>query len=240
MHPRATVETTLRLAAQGIPDAEIARRLGVPRATIRDWRRGALPKSWREPGVDVHYAALPPVYAYLLGLYLGDGCLSEHPRDVYKLRVTLDRRYPGIIDECAAAMEQVRPASRVMRRLRPDNSVEVYAYSKAWPLLFPQHGSGPKHRRNVSLRPWQAELAGEGPELLMRGLIQSDGCRFMNTGRNWRCPRYMLTNRSPHIREIFTSLCDQLGVRWTSAPDVIYVSRKRDVAALDRFIGPKA
>jgi hypothetical protein len=33
-------------------------------------------------------------YAYLLGLYLGDGCLSEHPRGVYHLRVACAARYP--------------------------------------------------------------------------------------------------------------------------------------------------
>ena len=37
-------------------------------------------------------------YAYLLGLYLGDGCLPEGPRGVWHLRLTLDSRYPGIIE----------------------------------------------------------------------------------------------------------------------------------------------
>jgi hypothetical protein len=41
-------------------------------------------------------STLPAAYVYLLGMYLGDGCLSSHPRDVYKLRISLDARYPGI------------------------------------------------------------------------------------------------------------------------------------------------
>ena len=44
-----------------------------------------------------HIGDMPAgAYAYLLGLYLGDGCLSETRRGVYRLRITLDKKYPGI------------------------------------------------------------------------------------------------------------------------------------------------
>jgi hypothetical protein len=76
---------------------------------------------------------------------------------------------------------------------------------------------------------------------LLRGLIHSDGCRFMNTGRGgWRHPRYAFSNRSAHIRGIFCMACQRLGLHWTRAPYTIYVSRKADVARLDEFVGPKA
>lgn len=136
-------------------------------------------------------------------------------------------------------MTDVRPASRVSRHERPDNAVEVYAYSKAWPLLFPQHGSGLKHKRDVSLRPWQQRIAAAHARLLLRGLIHSDGCRFINTGRNWRCPRYAFSNRSQDIRGIFCFACEEVGVRWNFAPHTVFVSRKADVNLLNEFIGPK-
>jgi hypothetical protein len=41
---------------------------------------------------------------YLLGLYLGDGSIATHPRS-YKLRLSLDSAYPGIIHEAAEAMQ---------------------------------------------------------------------------------------------------------------------------------------
>lgn len=44
---------------------------------------------------------LPPSYAHLLGLYLGDGYIASAPRGVFKLRLTLDAAYPGIIDAAA-------------------------------------------------------------------------------------------------------------------------------------------
>lgn len=53
-----------------------------------------------------------PDYVYLLGLYLGDGSISTHARGVFRLRVTLDQRYPGIIQECARAMRTVTDKGR--------------------------------------------------------------------------------------------------------------------------------
>jgi hypothetical protein len=183
--------------------------------------------------------ALPAAYVYLLGMYLGDGCLSEHRRAVYKLRISLDARYPGIAAECERAMPAVMPNNRV-GRVDHSGWHELFSYSKAWPCLFPQHGPGRKHTREIVLTDWQRSLVARWPALLLRGLIQSDGCRFQNTGRNWSHPRYSFTNLSAGIRTIFCETCDSMGIHWTlSGGKTIYVSRKADVARLDGFIGPK-
>lgn len=54
----------------------------------------------------------PSTYVYLLGLYLGDGCISTHPRGVYRLRLTLDAAYPKIIADAAQALTSVMPSNR--------------------------------------------------------------------------------------------------------------------------------
>lgn len=187
------------------------------------------------------YDELPHDYTYLLGLYLGDGCISAHRRDVYRLRIVLDLRYPGILDECEAAMHAVMPGSNVLRQRRETKCIEISSYSKAWPCLFPQHGAGRKHERRIELTGWQLNHVVRNPGLLLRGLVHSDGCRFMNTGRGgWRHPRYSFSNVSDDIKRIFCQACDLLGVRWTVAPPkTVYVSRKADVALLDEFVGPK-
>lgn len=194
------------------------------------------------------FSDLPPEYLYLLGMYLGDGCISAHRRGVHRMRIVLDGRYPRIIDECAAAMRTVMPRNKVGRQMRtgnfatssPHSHVELSAYSKSWPCLFPQHGSGKKHERRIVLTDWQEALLDRYPQPLLRGLIQSDGCRFINTGTNWRHPRYVFSNCSDDIRRIFCRVCDRLDLHWTTAPRVIYVSRVADVALLDSFVGPKA
>lgn len=259
MHSRATVAEALRLADAGLNNCQISHRTGVSRPTVREWRAGKLPHSFRrrselygrqttpgDPclrcGSDDHQLdGLSTAYAYLLGLYLGDGSIASHPRQVFRLRIALDKKYPGIVSECAAAMQAVVPWNKVHEQLTPKNYVEVHAYSKAWPCLLPQHGPGKKHERKIALTDWQLALVDLVPHLLIRGLIHSDGCRFINTGSyGWRCPRYVFTNLSDDIKGIFCRACDQLDLRWTVAPPMsVYVSRKEDVATLDEFVGTK-
>jgi hypothetical protein len=155
------------------------------------------------------------------------------------MRIVLDVKYPGIISSAAAAIGQV-PRGKSHIQVRPKNCVEVSGYWQHWPCLFPQHGPGKKHERAIVLADWQQELANKWPEPLLRGLIESDGCRYQNTGTRWSWPRYSFMNRSADIRSIFCAACDRLGLRWTaSGKYTVYVSRKADVAALDEFIGPK-
>jgi len=243
------VDESLELAGEGLSTSEIARRIGVPRSTVRDWLAGRLPLTWHRRGVSggcprcggVHdLDDLPSAYVYLLGMYLGDGCLSAHRRSVFKLRISLDARYPGIAQECERAIRAVMPNNRV-GKVGYGTWHELYAYSKSWPCLFPQHGPGPKQAREIALTDWQRKHVARWPALLLRGLIHSDGCRFQNTGRNWSHPRYSFANNSEGIKRIFCDACDLLGLHWTvSGPKTIYVSRVADVAVLDRFVGPKA
>jgi hypothetical protein len=185
------------------------------------------------------FQALPREYTYLLGIYLGDGCLSRHARGVYRLRIALDSAYPRIVDEVAEAMSAVMPRNLVGRVVRAYNCVDLYSYSRAWRCLFPQHGAGRKHERTISLRAWQWLMVEDNPEMLLRGLIHSDGCRFINTGRRWRHPRYVFDNRSADIHFLFREACELLGLRWTRTKYRTYVSRKADVARMDEFVGPK-
>jgi hypothetical protein len=221
--------------------------LGIPRRTVADWLSGSPPGRSTPPTVTcercraVHELdRLGSDYVYLLGLYLGDGCLSRLPRDVYKLRIFLDARYPQIIDRTSAAIEVVarRTPGRIVRN---ETWVEVYSAWRAWPCLFPQHGRGKKHERAIALTSWQQHFVARWPRELVRGLIESDGCRFANAGRGgWSAPRYAFKNRSADIHGIFRHGCEHLGVRWTaSGDDTTYVSRQADVALLDQFIGPK-
>jgi hypothetical protein len=256
MRPLEDVAAVLELSAQGHSPTAIADQTGIPRGTVRDWVSGRTPRRAARGGnscevcggIAHQFGELPPAYVYLLGLYLGDGCISAYRRGVYKLRINLDLRYPGIVAECEEAIRAIDAGRRVHRLKRRSNYtreakytlVEVSAYWKAWVCVFPQHGPGRKHHRRIELVHWQRELVDRHPELLLRGLVHSDGCRFINTGRKWRHPRYSFSNRSDDILRIFRDACDRMALHWTNAGHTVYVSRKVDVAVLDRFIGPKA
>jgi hypothetical protein len=188
-------------------------------------------------------------YVYLLGVYLGDGCISETAR-CFQLRVTLDASYPGIVDEVATAIARVHPGVNVRRRSRPGfHVVIVDAASVSWPLLFPQHGPGRKHARRIVLTDWQWTLVEQHPRAFLRGLIHSDGCRTVNrfetrlpSGRiaRYAYPRYFFTNESEDIHELFQQVGALVGVRTTrSSRKNLSIADRASVALLDEFIGPK-
>jgi hypothetical protein len=235
-------DTVRRLIAGGLTDSAIARRTGIPRCTVRDWRcRPQIrARTWAGSPCAHDFSRLPAKsYSYLLGIYLGDGCISEAGR-VWRLRIVLDDKYPGIIEYCRAAIETVMPGQHAAILRRRSNCTEVSLHSKHWPCLLPQHGPGRKHLRPIRLHPWQEELVRVAPEDFLRGLIHSDGCRVVANDRGVRSVRYHFSNRSDDIRALYCAALDQLGIPWTRPRwfDVA-VYRKAAVARLDEFIGPK-
>jgi hypothetical protein len=102
MHPQATVDQARTLSAQGLFDREVASITGVPLRTVRNWRTGKR----RAPGAgrNAGGARCPrcdqapldeAAYAYLLGLYLGDGCLTRQRKGVYLLEISSCDTWPG-------------------------------------------------------------------------------------------------------------------------------------------------
>jgi hypothetical protein len=240
--------------ARGLSLAEVARTTGISRSTIRNWRDGrtrsleasgdACPVC-RQRCLPLNSDCAEP-YAYLLGQYLGDGGIYEHRRKVFRLVIFGDARYGAVADDVANAMSAVAPHVRVLRQFRGSNRsvLAISAYSRRWPCLFPQHGSGPKHLRPIQLSEWQREITQAHPHALIRGLIHSDGCRAINTvtskGRRYRYPRYQFCNRSDDIRAIFCEHLDLLGIPWRRMNRWnISVARREGVARLDEFVGPK-
>jgi hypothetical protein len=233
----------------------VSKSTGISRATLRDWRehpeklnkrRTVCPRCADTPSLP----GPPRDYAYLLGLYLGDGCISawgDRAKGVWALRIACADAWPGLVAECKAAMAAVRPDNKVSTQQRV-GCAEVIACSRHWPCLFPQHGPGKKHNRRIELEPWQRIMVGQHPGSFVRGLFHSDGCRFLNRvrrpladGDRWyEYPRYMFTNQSRDILALCGETLDQLGVSWRySRRNTISVARRESIARLDEFVGPK-
>lgn len=252
MYDVGTRERALALVAQGRSLNAVSKETGVSRAAIRSWQIHVEPR--RHSGrpcprcQDIPTApANQAAYAYLLGLYLGDGCINAHRRGVYFIRIALDNAWPGIIDACEAAMRSVRPDNSVCR-VRKQGCVAVTGSSKHWPCLFPQHGPGLKHHRKIALEPWQQAIVDTHPWDFIRGLIHSDGCRITNwtekvidgERKRYEYPRYFFTNLSVDIRQLYTDTLDKLGVEWKQANSRnISVARRASVALMDTHVGPK-
>ncbi len=188
-----------------------------------------------------------PTYAYLLGLYLGDGHITRGRRNVYALSIACSDSWPGLMVAARRAMSAVMPTSSVCC-VQQTGCTMVKSYSKHWTCLFPQHGPGRKHERPIELEPWQEESVTAHPGDFARGLFHSDGCRLINRvrrplkdGDRWyEYPRYLFVNKSADIHRLCGEALNRLGVAWRfSKPTTISVARREAVARLDEFVGPK-
>ncbi|WP_435970673.1 hypothetical protein [Streptomyces sp. Qhu_M48] len=200
------------------------------------------------PGLPDDVAA----YAYLLGLYLGDGCISDHPRGGHCLRIACADAWPGLIEACRAAILAVRPEGSACT-LQRQGYVMVTSCGRHWKCLLPQHGPGKKHERTIALEPWQQEVVDIHPWSFIRGLIHSDGSRIVNwtekviggRTKRYEYTRYFFTNSSADIIGLFTDALDRVGVDWKAANQSrtaqnISVARKASVALMDLHVGPKS
>ena len=155
IRPRSEYDHARQLLASGMTIDAVARATGIPRSTIGYWRRTPtrrgshstrVPPSWRPPD--------PAAYGYLLGLYLGDGCIFRASRAII-LRLYLDERYGEVVEAAASAIPRVFPEA-VVRRYRRSGMVILHAAHQSWATAFPQHGPGKKHLRPIRLEPWAA------------------------------------------------------------------------------------
>lgn len=251
---------TVRLRAsylieQGHALRAVSKSTGIPRSTLRDWRdhpERLIPQRASCPRCETPRSLPEPrgIYAYLLGLYLGDGCISragDSRKDVWVLRIMCADTWPGLLGECKQAMRALRPGNTVGSRQR-DGCTEVRICSKHWPCLFPQHGPGRKHERRIELEAWQQVIVAEHAGDFARGLFHSDGYRGINRvrralagGERWyEYPRYLFVNHSADILRLCGEALDRLDVAWRfSNWHTISVARRDAVARLDQFVGPK-
>jgi hypothetical protein len=252
MHPPHFYTRAQELRAAGVAFGDICRELGLPRGTVAHWlygdraekrradprRAGRCPRCASRPGPPDDAAS----YAYLLGLYLGDGHLVTRAR-VPVLRITCTASWPRLIELCEEAM--LATLATTTQRVPKPGCVNVQSYSNHWPCMLPQHGPGRKHERRIELMEWQKPVVEKCTGHFLRGLIHSDGCRATNTikknGRTYTYPRYHFSNESADIMRLCQESLDRLDISWTMCkPNLLSVARREAVAALDVHVGPKS
>jgi Homeodomain-like domain len=246
VHSAEVHSAAAALMSAGISDSEIARRLAVPRSTVREWRRpryarrtvpARCHRCWR-PSRPVRFE--PADYAELLGLYLGDGHITAMPR-TERLRIFLDARYRVIVDETEALLRRCLPHNRVGRLVRHEGALVVlWTYHNHLSCLFPQHGAGKKHERAIELEPWQELLVQSAPWAFIKGCIRSDGCVFINRTGRYEYLSYAFDNHSDDIRALFAAACASVGVVCRAAGTSVRIYRRASVALMLEHVGTKS
>jgi hypothetical protein len=247
MHPAVVRHEALALIATGLNDCEVARRLGLPRSTVRDWRRptyvpkgdaGICPRCWRASRRRIVFT--DEDYAELLGLYLGDGHIVRTGRSD-RFRLFLDTRYSQIISDAQSLLRRCFPEGGVgVSRSTKGTTTIVSLYCTHLACLFPQHGAGRKHDRRIELEEWQSAIIERQPWLFLRGLIRSDGCVFVNRTGPYEYVSYDFTNHSADILKLFADACELVGVEYRAYRKRVRIYRRASVALMLEHVGIKA
>lgn len=248
MRTESERQLAFQLKEKGLNNTEIAKVTGVPRKTIVDWfAKGQeyVVKSSRTLNDIIEElkrdSTMRLAYSYVLGLYLGDGYINKFPR-TYRLRVALDKKYPKLNEYAAGKMRQLLPHNDVGIVNFPTH-INISVYSKDLAMMFPQHGVGKKHSRNVSLQTWQHALLDDVQ--FLKGLFHSDGCFYRETiNEKYTYERFCFSNMSRDIQRMFQAACQRHGIDFdvtigkTNAM-ITRVSKKDHVRKMKQMIGTK-
>lgn len=169
IHGTEVRQSVLTLLRDGAQNADLARQFNIPIGTIGYWKhrdraeRGECPGRRPSPCPRCDGVLNSPAYAYLLGLYLGDGhIIQNRAMRSPSLSITCDESHPGLMDACEDAMRSVLPGNSVCR-VRRKGCRELKVYSMHLWCLFPQHGPGKKHERTIALEAWQQAIVDAHP-----------------------------------------------------------------------------
>ena len=243
MHRIFSEETILQAQQKwnnGQSFRSIGRDLNIHHSVISYWQK----KKWLKAkivDVDKDSESYKNAYSYILGLYLGDGYINATSR-AYRLRITLDEKYPTVIEQCKLALEILLPNNKVSI-INKNGCKDVSIYSNKLLELFPQHGLGYKSNRDVGLLEWQLKILDDIS--FIRGLMHSDGCRYINKVADIHYVNYSFANTSRHIsaslcwalrrQKIYFTIVHRKLKENLKPVTVIYIRRKQDVIKLDNI-----
>jgi len=172
-------------------------------------------------------------------MYLGDGYISKGER-TYRLRIFLFSEHMEILEKCKQYLKVLFPNNKVSYNKQLKSRCNtLYVYNNELPTIFPQHGKGNKHTREIKLECWQKEILNKFPEEFISGLLDSDGCSYYQTNLN-NVRYYQFSNRSEDIKSLFIDYCVLLGIECTIDSDkILSIRRKEERTKLERFYLPK-
>ncbi len=119
--------------------------------------------------------------AYIVGVAIGDGNLSNSNGRAVKLRISCDNKYPILKDHIKKSLQLLLPKNKVSE-IKRKGCVDVYVHSNMLEeLLGWKAKGGSKFRQNVSIPLWILNNKIYTKECL-RGLTQTDGSIYKDRG----------------------------------------------------------
>lgn len=244
-------DNVMKLLSYGHSIAEVSRMTGVNRSSISNWKirgeRVSSPLDLSDPTkciTSMHSELTEEIkkaYSYILGLYLGDGCIYELDR-TEKMTITLDKQYEVLNNYTVETLGKFFKKSPYIfdRSLHGrGNAIDVNICTSTLSLLFPQHGKGKKHNRDIILTDWQLDVID--PISIVKGLIMSDGSYYID--RQSGIMKYSFSNKSVQLIGILAKYLSELGISFAIYTKLkkteLVVHKKLEVEKLHEMIGDK-
>ena len=112
--------------------------------------------------------------AYVIGVALGDGNLSNSNGRAVRLRVTCDKKYPLLLKHIKQSVQKMTPENKVSV-IKRKGCFDISCYSNYWEeILGWKAKEGSKSKQKVSVPKWIKSNRTYAKECL-RGLFQTDG-----------------------------------------------------------------
>lgn len=133
--------------------------------------------------------------AFIVGVALGDGNLSNPNGRAVRLRITCDNKYPNLMNDIRATLNNLFPENKVSIVERKDNCSDISLYSNALESLIPWKAKkGSKYDQNASVPNWIFS-SDKTCSACLKGLIVTDGSIYKDRG-------YIMINLSTNIEPL--------------------------------------
>ena len=115
------------------------------------------------------------ILAYIVGVAMGDGNLSNPNGRATRLRITCDTKYKNLIRRICDSIQILLPDNKVTIIRRAKTYIDVSCYSNQWEKwLGWKVGKGSKYSQQISIPEW-IQKNEEYTIHCLRGLIETDG-----------------------------------------------------------------
>ncbi len=144
--------------------------------------------------------------AYIIGVALGDGNLSNPNGRATRLCITCDRKYPRLIRKMRNAIKLLLPKNKVSLQRRHRTFLDISCYSNYWPKLLGWNAKkGSKFSQKVSIPCWIKRNKQYIVECL-RGLFETDGSIYLDRGYKMVMFTSIIPNLANDVYNLITSL----------------------------------
>jgi hypothetical protein len=148
------------------------------------------------------------LHAYIIGIALGDGNLSNQNGRAIRLRITCDKKYPILIKKITASLKSLLPENKISFFDR-GSCIDISLYSNHWAdILNWEWNKGPKDKQNIGVPKWIKE-DGKFSKECLRGLLQTDGSIYKDR-------KYLMVNfvnTCPNLSEDVFKIIKSLGYK---------------------------